>query len=137
MLCLIQDTFTHQDRAHCDQSRLQLLICLEASEEARLLERRVCFILDANNGRGQGEEGRCLSKGQLPPHFTTSQEARGFIGRRRLRVETAQSALSHLEIGHAVGLTSIILIVFSTVSFQFQGWFVLISLRPVLRIVAA
>ena len=58
-------------------------------------------------------------------------------GRRRLCVETAQSALSHLEIGHAVGLTSIILIVFSTVSFQFQGWFVLISLRPVLRIVAA
>ena len=127
--------FTHQDRDHHDQSRLQLLICLEASEEARLLERSLCFILDANNGRGQGVEGRCLFKGRLPPHFTTDQEARGFIcRRRRLRVETTQSALSHLEIGHAVGLTSIILIVFSTVSFQFQSWFVLISLGPILRI---
>ena len=34
-------------------------------------------------------------------------------------------------------MTSIILIVLSTVSLQFQGWFVPISLRPVLRIVAA
>ena len=115
-----------------------MLICSEASEEARLLERSVCFILDAHNGRGQRGEDRFLSKGWLPPHFTTNQEARSFIGRRRrLRVEMAQSALSHLEIGHAVGLTSVILIVLSTVSFQCQGWFVLISLRPILRIVAA
>ena len=35
------------------------------------------------------------------------------------------------------GSDRVILTVFSTVSFQFQGWFVLISLRPVLRIVAA
>ena len=69
-------------------------------------EREVSFILDADNGRGWGE-GRCLPEGQLPPHFTTNQEARGLIGRRRrLRVEMAQSALSHPEIGHAVGLTA-------------------------------
>ena len=35
------------------------------------------------------------------------------------------------------GLTSVILIVLGTVNLQFQGPFVLISLRPVLRIVAA
>ena len=34
-------------------------------------------------------------------------------------------------------MTRIILIVLSTVNLEFQGWFVPISLRPVLRIVVA
>ena len=58
-------------------------------------------------------------------------------GGRGLHAETAQSALTvilKLVIG---GLTSVVLIVLSTVSLQFQGWFVPISLRPVLGIVAA
>ena len=51
-----------------------------------------------------------------------------------LLIETAQSALIvilKLAIG---GLTSVILIVLSTVSLQFQGQFVRISLRPVLKL---
>ena len=43
---------------------------------------------------------------------------------------------SNLEISHC-GLISIILVVFGTVTLQFWGPFVPISLRPVLRIVAA
>ena len=73
-----------------------------------------------------------------PPPPTDSQGARAFTGEgRRLHAETAQSALTiilKLVIG---GLTSVILIVSSTVSLQFLGWFVPISLRPVLGIVAA
>ena len=53
---------------------------------------------------------------------------RTFIDRgRRLCVETAESAVTvilKLVIG---GLTSVILIVLSTVTLQFQGWFVSIS----------
>ena len=54
-----------------------------------------------------------------------------------MHAETAQSALMvilKLVIG---GLTSVILIVLGTVNLQFQGWFVSISLRPVLGIAAA
>ena len=53
---------------------------------------------------------------------------RTFIDRGRgLRVETAESALTvilKLVIG---GLTSVVLIVLSTVTLQFQGWFVPIT----------
>ena len=58
-------------------------------------------------------------------------------GGRGLHAETAQSALTvilKLVIG---SLASVILIVLGTVNLQFQGRFVPISLRPVLRIVAA
>ena len=70
--------------------------CSKANiREARLVERQVCFILEAGN---QGEGG-LLSKGQLP---TANQRARAFKGElqgcigggRGLRVETAQSALT-------------------------------------------
>ena len=71
----------------------------------------------------------------LPPN---KQWTRAFIDRRRgLHAETAQSALTvilKLVIG---GLSSVILIVLGTVSVQFQGQFVSISLRQILRIVAA
>ena len=70
-----------------------------------------------------GEEGGLLSKGQLPP--ADNQGARTFTDRGRgLHVETAQSALTiilKLVIG---GVISIILIVLSIVSLQFQGRFV-------------
>ena len=65
----------------------------------------------------------------------STQWGRAFIGRRRgLLIETAQSALIvilKLAIG---GLTSVILIVLSTGSLQFQGQFVPISLRLVLKL---
>ena len=61
-----------------------------------------------------------------PPLTMNGQEL--FIDRRRgLYVETTESAVTvilKLVIG---GLTSVILIVLSTVTLQFQGWFVSIS----------
>ena len=97
------------------------------------MERKVCFTLDAGNWWGG------WTPVQRPTSPTPdSQWARAFIDRgRRLRAETAQSALTvilKLVIG---GLTSVISIVLSTVNLQFQGRFVSISLRPVLGIVAA
>ena len=80
--------------------------------------------------------GRLLSKGWLAP--ADNQWARTFIdGGSGLRAETAQSDLTvilKLVIG---SLISIILIVLSTVSLQFQGRFVSISLRPVFGFVTA
>ena len=83
-----------------------------------------------------GKRGGLLSKGQLPPPHADNQWAKAFIDGGR-HAETAQAALTgilKLVIG---GLTSVISIVLDTVNLQFQGWFVPISLRPVLGIVAA
>ena len=58
-------------------------------------------------------------------------------GGRGLHAEKAHSALRVTWNCSSGGLTSIILVVFSTVNLQVQGWFVSISLRPILRIAAA
>ena len=86
-------------------------------------------------------ECRHLSRGWLsppPPHTLASSGARAFTDRRRgLNAETVQPALTvifKLVIG---GLTNIILAVLGTVNLQFQGPFVPIPLRPVLRNVVA
>ena len=98
------------------------------------MERRVCFILDVGNQRGWS--------GLLPkttPSTTVTisgQEllkAEGGGYRQKQRGQLWQSPWI-VSFG---GLTSIILIVLSTVNIQFQGPFVAISLRPVLRIMAA
>ena len=64
--------------------------------------------------------------------------ARAFIDRRRRpHAETEQSFLTvifKLIIG---GLTCVMLVVLGTVNIQFQGLFVPISLRPVVKLVAA
>ena len=100
-----------------------------------MLERKVCFILDAGN-LGRVRVGDSCPKADSPP--TDNQWARGFRdGGRGLHAETAQSAVTVVLLLVIGGLTSVILIVLSTVSLQFQGWFVPISLRPVLGIVAA
>ena len=81
--------------------------------------------------------GRWTSVQRLTPPPPDNQRARAFTGGRGLHVETAQSALTvilKLVIGD---LTRVILIVLSTVNLQFQGQFVPISLRQILRIVAA
>ena len=71
------------------------------------------------------------------PHLA-SRVARAFIDRGRgLPAVIAQSALTVIFKLVVGGLTSIILIVWGTVNLQFQDLFVPISLRPVLRIVAA
>ena len=52
-------------------------------------------------------------------------------------MQKQQSALTVIFKLVLSGLTSVILIVLSTINLQFQGQLVAISLRPVLRIVAA
>ena len=52
----------------------------------------------------------------------------------RKQCRQLQTVIWKLVIG---GLTSVILVILGTVNLQFQGLFVPISLRPVLRIVAA
>ena len=102
-----------------------------------MVERKVFFVRDAGNAWDGAD--RLLSKGQLfpPPHPTDNQWARASTCERRgLHAETAQSVLTVFLKMVIRGLISIILIVLSTVNLQFQGWFVPISLGPVLRTVA-
>ena len=63
--------------------------------------------------------------------------SRVIVGGKELHAETIQSALSVFLKLVISGLTSIILIVFSTVNLQSYCQFVPISLSPVLRTVAA
>ena len=71
------------------------------------------------------------------PLHTDNQWASTFIDRRKmLQAETAWLTLTVILKLAVNGLTSVILTVLSTVNLQFQGWFVLISLRPVLKSVA-
>ena len=82
-----------------------------------------------------GESGPGVWR-RTPVQRTTRGES-FYRCREGLHAETAQAALAvvlKLVIG---GLTSVILIGLSTVNFQFQGRFVLISLRLILGIVAA
>ena len=91
-----------------------------------------------------GNQGMGLGWGEVDafqratPPSPNNQGARPFINKGRgLHAETAQSALTviwKLVIG---GLISVILIVLGTVNLQFQGWFVSLYLRPILRTVAA
>ena len=87
----------------------------KSDNEARLVEDKGCFISDAGNWGGW------WTSVQRPIPPTDSQWRRAFIDRGRgLHAETVWSALTvilELAIG---GLTSVILIVLSAVSFQFQ-----------------
>ena len=83
-----------------------------------------------------GGEGGHLSKGQLLT--LTTSGARAFIDRRRgLHAEAPQSAVTAIFRLITGGLTSVILIVLGTVNLQFQVQLVSISLKPILRTVAA
>ena len=113
--------------------------CSKGNEEARLVERKVCFISDASIWCGEG--GRHLSKGRLrhtPPH-SRQAEGESFYQHSggQLHVETAQSSLTVIFKLVLSGLTSIILIVLGTVNLQFQSPFVPVSLQSVLGTVAA
>ena len=103
------------------------------------LSYQVCFISAAGNwGRGEGGH---LSKGRLSPSSLNPQAtcgARAFIYRVwgwGLHAETAVISDSRLETGHRWSAQRHL--VWGPVNLQFQGPFVPISLRPVLRIVAA
>ena len=73
-----------------------------------------------------------------PPQLTTNG-ARASIDRSRgqLQAETAQLAWTVIFKLVICGLTSVIMVVSYTVNLQFQGLFVPISLKPILRIWAA
>ena len=80
-------------------------ICSKTNEEARLVERKVCFILITGNPGWAGKWGISVQK------LSTShnQWARTFIvGGRELPAETAQSALTiilKLVIGDLISIT--------------------------------
>ena len=105
---------------------------LRAVKEARLVERKVCFISDADIWDG-ASRGQTSVQRPTPP--TDGQWARALIDRRRaLRVETTQSSLAVILKLVISGLTRVILVTSGTVDLQFQGQFVSISSRPVLGI---
>ena len=95
----------------------------------------VCFILDAGNGWGWGHDEGDTYKARLT---TTWQSGRKSFSRQRgPHAETAVSSDSHLEIGHVVVWPASSWLLLNTIILQFQGQFISISLRQILRIVAA
>ena len=108
----------------------------KANKEARLVEREVCFIWDAGN-QGWESGGRAVScpKADSLPLQPVGKSF--YRLREGLHAETAQAALTVILKLVIHGLTSVILIVLGTVSFQFQGQFVPIYLRLVLGTGAA
>ena len=87
----------------------------------------------------RGRVADICPKADSPLPVLGTSGTRGFIDRRWgvLHVERAQSSLTVIFKLVISSLASIILVVLCTVNLQFQGWFVPISLRPVLRIMAA
>ena len=100
-----------------------------------MAERKVCFISDSGNCWGRVADICPKANSPDPLH---ENGVRAFIdkGGRWLYAETAQSSLTVIFRLVISGLTSIILIVFSTINLQVQGPFVFISLWPILGIVA-
>ena len=117
----------------------------KANKEARLMERKVCLVLDACN-LGCVERRTPVQR-LTPPHWWSGGRGRGLQrltprhwwsgGRGRgLHAEATQSALT-VTLKLVSGLLSTILTVLGSVSLLFQGRFVPISLKPVLGTVAA
>ena len=105
--------------------------CLsKANKEASLVERKVCFILEASNHGGVWTP---VPKPTPHPTSTPVLTISGqviFIGwRRELHAERVQSALTVILKWVIGDLTSVIFIVLCTVNLQFSGQFVSLSLR--------
>lgn len=98
------------------------------------LERKACFILDANNGVGGA--GHSVQRADFSPLTISGQELLLAEGGGHTQKQHSLIRGSSWN-GSCGGLTSVILIVLSAVHLQFQGRFVPISLRPVLGTVAA
>ena len=81
----------------------------------------------------------CPKTDSPPPHPTGNQWGKRFYRQKRGEgyMQKQQPALTVIFQLVTSGLTSIILTVLGTVNLQFQGPFVPISLRQILRIVAA
>ena len=112
--------------------------CPKANKQGRLVEKKVCFISDVSTWGGPAGS-RHLSKDRLSPP-PTKQRVRAFIdvvlGWGGYMQKQAAISDSHLPLLIS-GLSSITLVVLGAVNLQFQGPFVLISLCPILGIVAA
>ena len=110
--------------------------CLKANIwETSAVERKGCFIQEPGDlGKRQPHLQRptppCQSAGRVFKQESVHKWKEGATCRTALSVlMTILKLVLH-------GLIGAILIVLSTVNLQFQGWFVPISLRPLLRIVA-
>ena len=106
----------------------------KANTQARLVERNLCFI----SGTGNCGVGGYLSKGQPPLPTPNKQGTKSFYRQKwgQLPAGTAH-LLTSLTLIFRLVLTSIILGVLGTVTLQFQGPFVPISLQPNLGTAAA
>ena len=110
----------------------------KANKQARLVQRKVCFISDV----AMGERMADICPKADYPH--DKQRMRAFIGRVWRRGSYTQEQQSSLTAIFKLvfklvfsGLTSIILNVLGAVNLQFQGPFSLISLWSTLKIVEA
>ena len=108
----------------------------KANKEARLVERKVCFISDVGNW-GWRVADTCPKSNFAPAPDSGSFYRQSIGGGRGLHAETAQSSLTVIFTLVISGLTSITLVVLGSVNLQFRGALVPISLRPILGTVAA
>ena len=134
--------YTHRDKhilhntklsSYCNWKWGLVTHCLKANKGARLVERKACYMLDAGNWGGGWTHVQRLT----PSPSGQSVDKSFYRQRQRITCRNRQSALTVILNWSCGGLTSTILTVLSTINPQFQGWFVPICLRPILRIVAA
>ena len=111
--------------------------CSKANKQARLVERKVCFISDADNW-GCGRVANICPKADScppPPQAGGENFYRQSVGRwATCRMSTVISLRVIFKLVTAVP-TSIVLVVL--VNLYFQGPFIPISFQPILRIVTA
>ena len=128
---------SRQSKCYLKSVWIWLLTAQKPITQARLAERKVCFISNAGSWRKGRVADICPKADSPPPGNQWGKSSYRQSGGGGLYAETAQLALTVILKLVISGQTSIILIVLSMVNLQFQGQFVPISLRPVLGIVAA
>lgn len=112
------------------QSRVWLLAAQKSIKRSQIGRKEGLLYFDSSSQSG---EDICLKADSVPQSGTWIFKDRG----RGLHAETTQSAVTVILKLVINDLTSIILIVFGTVNFQFPGQGVSMSLRPILGLVAA
>ena len=93
-------TSTMGERENITKSGVQLLTAQKANEEARLVERKVCFILDAGSWWGEGGH---LSKGKSPSlHPPLTSAGKNFYRQREGATyrNITVSSNRYLKVGH-------------------------------------
>ena len=106
----------------------------KANKQARLVDRKACFTSEVGNW---GVERGWTSLQRLTPPTGNEWGESFHRQRQRAPCRNAQSALTAIFRLVSSGLTSVMLLVSGTANLQLQGWFISVSLRAVLRIVAA